>query len=211
MFFLVIESARSQFDFAWPRSLAAMFYVANWAQPIQAMYPLEHTWSLGVEEQFYAIWPLLLIVGLAWLGGRAVIIAAIGLAAASVATRAVGADVGQLERALDPLMIGCLLGIAATAGRLPQLTLPFAAIGLFVLAIAAVVPLATPAAYESWPAYLRGGGLLVVALASAALIIASMAPGKLANALSWRPLVAIGRVSYGLYLWHFLICGSWYR
>ena len=172
-----------------PNVAAATLYYANWAQqadPISLEH-LSHTWSLAVEEQFYLVWPWLLI---ATLRRRWTAYVAGAIALIAVAARSAGVHLAELER-LDALMIGCLLAMAATAGHLRFI--PGALGWLGIVALAAL------AAVSHGP----GWELTLGAAATAVLIAALERPGTLARLFAWRPLVATGRISYGLYLWHF--------
>jgi peptidoglycan/LPS O-acetylase OafA/YrhL len=199
-FVVAFEAAIGQLDFALPRAMAALFYVANWVNETTNLGPLFHTWSLGVEEQFYAVWPLLLIVLMTLSGRRAVFVVALALAGASFAAGAVGVSAGELERSIDALMLGCALAVVATAGRLRQKA--WAGWAAYpALAIIAIAALTT------WPPPVgRAVGFLAVELASVALILSICAEGsRVGRWLSAAPLAWTGKISYGLYLWHFIV------
>lgn len=211
--------------------LAALMYVANWRMIFRgsdyfvetaAPSPLEHTWSLGIEEQFYLLWPLILVGLLVSVKGRRAALSRVLVWCASGA--AVSAvllmtlyrpeDLGRAYYGTDArgasLLIGAGLAalLARTSGvgdsresepsRLTRVLLGTAA-GVAILALAWAW-----SRLDGGDARLYRGGLVVVALAVAVVLahVVLMPGGWPARALSVRPLVLIGRISYGIYLWH---------
>jgi peptidoglycan/LPS O-acetylase OafA/YrhL len=192
--------------------IAVLLYVANWvslAHP-NGMGPLDHTWSLSIEEQFYLLWP----AGLALLFRRGTapsrIVTGLLVGAGGVAVLRAGlwgatGDIGwyyaTITRA-DDLLIGCAMAITARLlpARLPRV--PAAAAWASAVGLGALM-LAT----NRLSPVLFYGGFTLAALLSAALIAHSIKePASSASrALSWSPLVYVGRISYGLYLYHFMI------
>jgi peptidoglycan/LPS O-acetylase OafA/YrhL len=163
--------------------------------------PFQHFWSLAVEEQFYLIWPLLILAA-AHLGRRrrplavvlAVLVAAsFALSVTETARSAPWAYFGPHTRAWE-LGAGALLALGATRlRRVP--VVGRAALGW--LGTAAILLAAwrydDATAYPGWRAALPVGGAV-------ALIAAAGAGGG--AVLSVRPLQAVGRLSYSWYLWH---------
>ncbi len=180
--------------------------------------PLRHTWSLSIEEQFYLAWPLLvalmLAVGLRLRrssGTRLLAGLAVALVVASAVAMAWSFDPASISRAyygtdgrVQQLLVGALLAIAVRgrlAGSRPGRR-PWAVhapgIATLLAVVAAVV--LTP---DDAPAYYRGGAL-AFALAGAGLILAveQNPDGAVGRLLSLAPAVALGRISYAVYLWH---------
>ena len=208
-------------------SLAALFYVANWRMLLRghggyfaataSPSPLEHTWSLGIEEQFYLLWPLLVLLLLARRAGlrRMLVVCLAGAGASAVAAALQfhpGTDVSRVYYGTDTRAQALLVGSAlATALALrPLSTLP--ARRLARLSRTAGGAALAGAAFTAWAwthaggtsRWLYLGGFLAVAAATAAPIahLAVAPAGLTARVLSLPPLPAVGRVSYGLYLWH---------
>lgn len=193
-----------------------LLYSANWTLalgwPID-LGALQHTWSLSIEEQFYLLWPLCLI-GLLRLRlaprtlARVIFTGALLLAGYSalvfLCTGSQGRVYHGLDTRADALMIGCALASWLAAGSDFRRLTHLAHYGVR-LALGLLLGLMVSTSYSAEFMYL--GGLLAVAVAVACLIFyVTLYPGTvITEALEIRPLVWIGRVSYGLYLWHFLI------
>ncbi len=198
---------------AW--TLAATFYVANWGVALGhlGVCAIKHLWSLSIEEQFYILWPVTLLGLLRLKAPRALIYGVVALLAlASTAFKVVAWSspaswirlYSGTDGRADQLLIGCGLGLFLSWSALPQRAWFRTAVR--VAAIPAMVYLA----YQFLFARVYGEflyhqvGLTWVALATGILLLQVMTtPYRWMTAiLEWRPLVAIGRISYGVYLWH---------
>ncbi|MGJ8585691.1 MAG: acyltransferase family protein [Marinosulfonomonas sp.] len=171
------------------------------------LQPLLHTWSLGVEEQYYIVFPLLLIAlnrygalkrVFAW-----VLVLAIISFAAAVYTLPNDPDAAFYLPHLRAweLLIGSLLGLSVWRG----IVRPFRT-HLFVtnlLSLAGLVAIAWPVlAYGPETAF-PGLAALPPCLGAALLIATGNNPDSIgAKLLSLRPMVFVGKLSYSLYLWH---------
>ena len=205
--------------------LATLFEVANWRTILTggdywarsgAPSPLRHTWSLAIEEQIYLLWPLALAGLLAWRGKvRAVLVVALGGAAASTALliglHAAGASQPRLYYGTDTRATTLLLGAAVAAWRAHLGPQRWAATGPSRrgVAIGGAVVLAGLWWRLDGAGSLPYRGLLPLAGLAGACVVAGLAdrrhPGPLGRVLSLAPLVLLGQISYGLYLYHWPI------
>lgn len=189
------------------QTLAALTYTSNWYAVLghvgywdvaQEQAPLNHLWSLAVEEQFYLLWPVLLIGLTAWGTGRIRRPDRLLLAAAAVCYLLAyllslpdtqeRAYLGTDTRA-GALLLGAV--IAFRPGLFSRLSWPAAAALGWLWCTADI----GSAAFYAWQLPLAG-------IAAVALIDAVAHGEMFRKALSSRPLLWLGHRSYGLYLWH---------
>ena len=225
-------------------ALSTLFYVANWHFILigsnyftQTSVPslLTHTWSLAIEEQFYLLWPLI-VLGVLKFTGRLWALLAVSVvgALASAAEMALlfrhGVGTTRLYYGTDThgqcLLVGAALasGLAIFARRRSAAAAPtrarrapggnpaWAASSRWARALLSVLGGAgvVGAGLLWWRSSYNGsflweGGFFVAALATAAVLVCVVCAQRswLATALSVSPLRYLGRISYGLYLWHF--------
>jgi peptidoglycan/LPS O-acetylase OafA/YrhL len=163
--------------------------------------PLLHTWSLAVEEQFYILFPVFLLIArrffAQWLKHGVVILLFASLAA-SVATlhyNATTAFYMPQARAWE-LLVGTVISL----GFFPRLRSMWVRNGVTLLGIGLIAF----AVLRYRPETPFPGLAAVIPCVGAALIIGGGESGTtlVGKALSWRPMVFIGLISYSLYLWH---------
>jgi len=247
--------------------ISALIYYSNWHQIAAGtsyfaatgpVSPLQHTWSLAIEEQFYLVWPIV-VGGVLWIATRATrrasrragdatghpnrrpLLVLLGVTVAGAVASAVdtailfggGRNLDRVYYGTDTraasLLIGAALAIgfalwrtgredaavdraapdraaadrAAADRAAADRTRPRVVGAGAVLALAGV--LAAIAAVPGSARWLYPYGLLALDAAVVLLIVAAVAlPASLAaRFLSLAPLRALGKISYGLYLWHF--------
>lgn len=162
--------------------------------------PLEHYWSLAIEEQFYLVWPLMVAL-LARRVTRWSLTLPVLFVGAAIATPIVALLLSHdATYWATPMRAGELLAGAALAGVLRRWAVPGWAGVLAIPAAALVVALAVVLPQASGPAY--AGLFAPLAVVAAFLLWSLQVPGPVRRALSSGPLVQLGRISYGLYLFH---------
>ena len=202
--------------------MAALLQVANWnflagdssygamvARTLGRTGVVDHFWSLAIEEQFYWAWPVV-----AWLVLRrgvdlrrwTVVVGALA-ASAVVAAFAIGAVWGpeaaywatpaRAAEILTGALAASVLASPPIRQRITQ-SRSTSLVGLAGLAVIVAIAVTWPASGS--PA--DDGWLSVVSFASVAVVVGAMAPGPLGRVLALSPLTWLGRVSYGVYLYH---------
>ncbi len=180
----------------------ALWFEAGYFDRASEFKPLLHLWSLGIEEQFYIVWPLLLW-GL-WRLQRGVRGATLGMLVLSLLYAAVLVFIDRTQTFYAPwtraweLLAGALLALQwQQTGTLPAwMQRPTMQWGALLALLVGVFLLR--------PEYPFPGALALIPVAAATVLIAGPRPGAgpVAGLLGSRPMVAVGLISYPLYLWH---------
>jgi peptidoglycan/LPS O-acetylase OafA/YrhL len=212
--------------------LFALLYLANWAtivrgddyfQRFSGPGPLDHLWSLAIEEQFYLVWPLVVfgvLAAAAWLTrkrsekGTSLLLAAIALALAAASTWAMFHAYDPLAqnntRAYEgtdtraaALLVGALVAAFLPLHRVARLGATarvlldvLGAVGLAIVVGCIVVT-------DEHSPFLYRGGEILLSIATSLLVLGASHPQTLlGRALSLAPMRWVGARSYGIYLWH---------
>lgn len=197
-------------------ALFAAFYAINYklaAEGVNYQHasappsPLQHYWSLAVEEQFYLLWPLL-VLAVALLARRhlrvavAALVVAIGAASLYASIGMTGTDQPlayfSLQSRAWELGVGALLAVTAPAlARMsPRSARPLSWAGLVAIVLSGL--------WYTDRTPFPGTAALLPVLAAAAVVAAGCRPsrGSAEAVLGLRPMQGIGKVSYAWYLWH---------
>jgi peptidoglycan/LPS O-acetylase OafA/YrhL len=205
--------------------LPSLLYMTNWWYIFREVSyfdsfgpasPFTHIWSLAIEEQFYLIWPLLMILGLPFIKRKRfrvlAVLAGVIISAWLMAFLYIpGEDPSRVYYGTDTrafsLLLGAILAFVWPSQRLSK-TLPrHASFVLEIVGISGFLLIITLFVITSQfdPFHYQGGMLLLSILTI--LVVAALAhpASKLAKWLSVKPLQWMGMRSYGIYLWHYPI------
>jgi peptidoglycan/LPS O-acetylase OafA/YrhL len=200
--------------------LMALLYSSNWMFALgirQPVHVFAHTWTLSIEEQFYLWWPLMLMLLLHRCSSRGSLIRWVMLGIFLLMIEKVVVAVGMVngshrwlsyatDARADTLLVGCLAAIVLCSKPVPQdgrlkRALKYSA---WLVGIPGLILIGIPASLSADFCAI-GLHLITAIFATLILVEAVISQGMLGWLLSRRWLVYIGKVSYGLYLWHYPI------
>ena len=200
----------------WTQAIASFFYVTNYYQAINGdpNTSLSHTWSLGIEEQFYFLWPLtFLLLRKTPVRMARALLAAVGVVwVHRIVLHAAGVNQAYVYEAFDcradHLAIGCLLAVALWNGWFPCLwrwlcsraTLAWVSVALLVASTAIALRIGTP--------YRDTTGFIIEPVLVAIFIAQSIALSTTTQVWNWLNagwVRFLGRISYSTYLYQQLV------
>ncbi|GAB4016647.1 hypothetical protein GCM10028808_45750 [Spirosoma migulaei] len=199
--------------------IIALTYTGNYARAIYSinLHGLNHVWSLACEEQFYLIWPIVILVLETYIKSlkqKAILLLMLSFGIAIYRFSLVGhVSAARIYFALDTHMDGLILGsflsyhikIIQNMKKVPSI---YGKILSYLLVPSSILTLLLLILFLNWPSPLMGKYGFFVAAVASSIIITDLVIGKfsiLKVVLEHKILVYIGKISYGLYLWHAIL------
>ncbi|MGE7624361.1 acyltransferase family protein [Viridibacillus sp. NPDC096237] len=205
--------------------VAAAIYFSNWFYIAQdhsyftsfaPPSPLQHMWSLAVEEQFYIVWPIIIMVGLKLVKNRGTL--ALGIFVAALVSAILmfvmyepGVDPSRVYYGTDTrafsVLIGAALAFVWPSRKLAKNVTKDAEKFLNIIgSISFALLVLMMMTMDETGSFLYMGGMLFASVVTAILIAVIVHPASyIGNLFSFKPLIWIGARSYGIYIWHFPI------
>ena len=199
-----------------------IFHKLDYFDSFGAQSPFKHLWSLAIEEQFYMFFPLIFLIfnrqkkeeGQSSSLNKNFLYIVLGLILISLVTHILLFDINNINRIYFgtdtrafSLLVGVVGALVYPMDKLSSSTNVKESVLYSVVSLTSISTLIAIMFYTSeYNTWLYRGGFLLVAVLGLIIIISS---GKqhtfISKALSFRPIVFIGKISYSLYLWHFPI------
>lgn len=200
-------------------ALVSLLYFSNWARAFNFYPPdfLGHTWSLSIEEQFYILWPVVLLTLLRTIKNRWYIFffsTMVALASWVLRVYFTMADVSVerlyngLDTRADALMIGCALGVLVSSRLLNKQNETCLAKWLSYISAFSMLCFLSALHLGEWQdRSMYYIGFVVIEFIAAIFILDVMInrTSLIGKILAMRGVVWVGSISYGLYLWHYPI------
>ena len=199
-----------------------IFHKLDYFDSFGAQSPFKHLWSLAIEEQFYMFFPLIFLIfnrqkkeeGQSSSLNKNFIYIVLGLILISLVTHILLFDINNINRiyfGTDTRAFSLLVGVVgALVYPMDKLSSPTNAKESVLYSVVSLTSISALIAimfytseYNTW--LYRGGFLLVAVLGLIIIISSDKQHTFISKALSFRPIVFIGKISYSLYLWHFPI------
>ncbi|MBY3619491.1 acetyltransferase [Acinetobacter sp. CUI P1] len=191
-----------------------IFHDVSYFESFGPPSPIGHLWSLAIEEQFYFIWPLVIIVGLrlAPQRGKLIVMCLTGAFLSALAMALIyqpGVDPSRVYYGTDTRAFALLIGAAlALAWPSQNLTDKISHRSRYILDFSGAIGLITLILMiwrtNEYGQFLYYGGLVLVSILSAIVIAVLAHPAsRLAKIMGCKPLRWIGVRSYSIYIWHY--------